>query len=116
MPYGFMSKYHATKLDVEDIKGSTKKLSEHFERAVDWTGTIREIDELITELTYARSFVKANEIARELSKCPDFTDGQLSNIAKAYNQNFEVRNSWTAGPFVLDLLKQTGKTEFLSDK
>ncbi len=102
MPYGFMSKYQSSKFNIKNIDKETIRLSELFRRVVD--GTLREIDEIILELRYAGSFSEANTISRELSAYSDFTDGQLENIAEAYNVNYQVRDSWTGGPFVRKLL------------
>ena len=113
MPYGFMSKYQSSKFDVKNIDRETERISELFRRVVDGTEILRDIDDRITELRYASSFVEANRIANELFNHLDFTDKQLKDIANAYNVNYEVRGSWTAGPFVLNLLKRTGKTTLL---
>ena len=116
MPYGFMSKYQSSRFNVKNIDKGVKLLSELFRRAVDGTGTLRNIDEQITALRYASSFVEANKIADELSTHLGFTDGQLNGIANAYNVNYEVRGSWTAGPFVLNLLKKTEKNTLVDSK
>ena len=112
MPYGFMSKYQSVKFDTGDIAGEAKTISEQFQRALD--GTLRSIDTLISALRFASSFREANRIANELSSYTNFTDGQLEGIAAAYNQNFEVSGSWTAGPYVHGLLQNTGKTDLLN--
>ena len=111
MPYGFMSKYQSGPFDTGDIVGEAKRISEQFRRAID--GTLRSIDTLISALRFASSFREANQIARELSSYTDFTDGQLEAMAAAYNQNFEARGSWTAGPYIRDLLQERGKLDLL---
>lgn len=111
LPYGFMSKYQSSKLDIENMDNETQNLNELFKRVMD--GTLRNIDVLISDLTYARSFREANGIATKLSVCSEFTDKQFTDLVDAYNENIQVRGSWTAGPFVVDLLEKAGKLELI---
>ena len=116
MPYGFMSKYQSSKFDVKNIDKEAGRISELFRRVVDGTEILRDIDDRITELRYASSYAEANKIANALSNHVDFTDKQLKDIANAYNVNYEVSGSWTAGPFVLNLLERTGKATLVDNK
>ena len=105
MPYGFISKYQSANFNVQRIDEETDRLSELLQRVVN--ETLRKIDEIIIALRYADSFGEANELAREMYTNEDFTDYQLKELANAYKSNYQIRGSWTAGPFIRKLLEKT---------
>lgn len=104
IPYGFMSRYQSSKFNVKKIDEEIQKISELFRRVID--GTFRNIYELISALKFAGSYMEANRISRELSTHSGFTNWQLKQIAEAYNANDQVRDSWGAGQFVRNLIKE----------
>lgn len=104
IPYGFISKYQSSNFNVQRIDEETDRLSELLQRVVN--KTLRKIDEIIVALRYADSFHEANELAREMSVYTDFTDYQLKELANVYNSNYQVSGSWTAGPFIRELLEK----------
>ena len=100
-PYGFMTKFHAAQINSEINSDEITIL------ASELTTFTKEgqklIDEAIEDLVTANQFAAANAAASRLSAYPSFTPEQLDKIAKAYLENYEVRGSWTAGPFASDL-------------
>jgi hypothetical protein len=69
----------------------------------------REINYLIDDLAKAKHFRDANAVARMLFVHPKFTDQQINEIARAVVNNYEVSNSWTAGPRSLEVLQKNWK-------
>lgn len=103
MPYGFMSRFQGSKKINSNIEPEEIQLLSHM--LTSFTNENQKmIDDLIRKFQYSGSFREANAISRELYEFRNFTTKQINDIAKVFLDNYEVRESWTAGPSSLDFL------------
>jgi hypothetical protein len=107
VPYGFMSKYQATKgsFDISDDKVNeiTNLIFAHTKQGQ------QMINGLIDNFKNAYSFADANTIARMLFNYTKFSKEQINNIAKAVIENSQIRGGWIAFPMAIAMLKQNLK-------
>jgi hypothetical protein len=107
VPYGFMSKYQATKgsyqITDEKVDEIANLIFAHTEQGQ------QVINGLIDSFKNAYSFVAANTIAKMLFSYTKFSREQINNIAKAVIENSQIRGGWTAFPLAMDMLKQNLK-------
>jgi len=106
-PYGFMSKYQATK-SITPFSG--EKISEIANLIYAHTSQGQEIiNGLVHQFSNTTSFANANVVAKLLFSFKKFTKDQINNIAKAVIQNEQIRGGWDAYPLASDMLKQNFK-------
>ncbi len=101
-PYGFMRQYHAKIISPEIKNSEINELSHGLIRYVN--DGVLALDEQIKTLKTSTSYREANANAKFLSDCSYFTNEQINNIAKIYQENREVRDAWTSGPICRQII------------
>ncbi len=107
VPYGFMSKYQATKgsyeITDEKVDEIVNLIYAHTEQGQ------RIINGLIDSFRKAYTFSAANTIAKMLFSYTKFSKEQINNIAVAVIENDQIRDGWNAFPLASDMLQQNWK-------
>lgn len=115
VPYGFIGKYQALKLD-RNISDSCDKIIE----IIDNTPLNEKLtDSLIKRFIESWNFVAANENAQLLEKREPFTEDQINEIIRGFVINNQIRGGWTANRIVKkmfdkysEVIKQELKEKF----
>ena len=83
-----------------------KDFHHFFLRIID--GTVRTVDDIISELKYSQSFEESNRISRELFEHEIIID-QILSLMEINIKNNQVSDSWGAGKYILKMVKENKK-------
>lgn len=106
-PYGFTTKFQGIITDSSIPKTAVRKILDFVKDYLPTENLI--VNELIRRLKEAYSYNEAHYVAREIDRYDDLTSEQVNNIAKAYDKNPEIYQSYMASPVVRKILRKHSK-------
>lgn len=107
VPYGFIGKYQALKLDLESIKDSCQRIIQTISK----NDPLKEklTDCIISSFVRSYSFSDANEKALMLKELKQFTEDQANEIIRGFIVNDQISGAYDAKPVVEEIFSNYTK-------